>query len=313
MEAGRSTRPVAQATLDRLIVMSEERQKELDDAKDLPAEFRRLENARIKADLINSIQSGMRGYVPRISKDSLEVYKGEYATLSKPLIEKYGKDFIDASLMKLVVYRDIANDLPAQAGKEKDKKQIDDWYLSYALNNEMKKISDKQLLGKFVPKIDSVKTKTYNAALHKGLAVLMKFGKGDIASDFTAIDLNGSNAKLSSLKGKVIYVDLWATWCGPCLAEMPHYETLKEKYKDNAQIAFVSLSIDDGTDLWKKNVEGRKADGIQWLINRTKLDAYNIVGIPRTLLIDKDFKIIDMNGPPPSSKDLPAIIDNLLK
>ncbi|MEI9810832.1 MAG: hypothetical protein WDO16_24795 [Bacteroidota bacterium] len=100
---------------------------------------------------------------------------------------------------------------------------------------------------------------------------------------------------------------------GPCLAEMPHYDTLKGKYKDNPQVAFVSLSIDDGTDLWKNSVEKRKADGIQWLINRNKLDAYNIVGIPRSLVIGKDFKIVDMNGPVPSSKALPGIIDSLIK
>lgn len=313
MEAGRSAKPVAQVTIDLLIQMAAARQKELDEAKDLTVEFRRLENARVRADLINSLQAGKSSYRPRISKDSLTIYTEEYAKLVKPVLEEKMKGFVDASLMKLVVYRDVANELPQQAGKEKDKKQIDDWYLSYALNNEMKKISDKQQLAKFAPRIDTVKTKTYHVALHKALAVLLKFGKGDIASDFTAVDLDGNKTTLSSLKGKVIYVDLWATWCGPCLAEMPHYETLKEKYKENARVAFVSLSIDDGVDLWKKSVEARKADGIQWLINRNKLDAYNIVGIPRTLLIDKDFKIVDMNAPAPSAKELPGLIDNLLK
>ena len=208
--------------------------------------------------------------------------------------------------MKLVVYRDIADELVKQPGKEKDTRQINDWFASYRLNNEMKKVSDKKLLTGFTPRVDSITTKPYRDALKESLAVLLKFGKGDIASDFTAVDMNGNHIKLSSLKGKVIYVDLWATWCGPCLAEMPFYETLKEKYKANQGIAFVSLSIDDGTDLWKKNVEKRNADGIQWLINRNKLDAYNIVTIPRTLLFDKDFKVVDMNAPAPSPKSFRA-------
>ena len=130
---------------------------------------------------------------------------------------------------------------------------------------------------------------------------------------FKAIDINGAAVLLSSLRGKIIYIDLWATWCGPCLEEMPHYEALKEKYKDNPSVAFVSLSIDDNTGLWRNNMANRKAGGYQWLINRNKLDAYNIVGIPRVLLIDKNFKVVDMNAPLPSSKKLPALIESLLK
>lgn len=313
MEAGRNLKKIPQATIDTILQMAAARTKELEEVKGVSAEFKRLEYARVKADLINSLKSGLGGYRPRMSKDSLAVYMEEYTTLARPIIEKNSTGFADASLMKLVVYRDVADEVARQGGSSKDINQIHDWVLSYKLNDEMKRVSDKAQLAKFTTRIDSIKTKTYSDALHKSLATLLRFGKGDVASDFTAVDLNGKNVMLSSLKGKVIYVDLWATWCGPCLAEMPHYETLREKYKENTQVAFVSLSIDDGIDLWKRNVDQRKADGIQWLINRNKLDAYNIVGIPRTLLIDKNFKMVNMNAPAPSSKELPGMIDNLLK
>jgi thiol-disulfide isomerase/thioredoxin len=313
MEAGRNAKLVPQETIDILVKMGDDRKKELDEVKGVSSEFKRLEYARIKADLLNSLLAGQSSYRPRMSKDSLANYTAVYTPLIQPLVDKYSKDFIDASLMKLVVYRDVADGLIKKPGNEKEITQIKDWFLATKLNDEMKRISDKQELSKYSAKTDSISTKKYHDALQKSLAVLLKFGKGDMASDFTAVDMNGRKVSLSSLKGKVIYVDLWATWCGPCLAEMPHYDSLKIKYKDNNQVAFVSLSIDDGTDLWIKNVEKRNADGIQWLINRTKLDAYNIVGIPRTLLIDKNFKIVDMNGPVPSSKELPAILDNLIK
>ena len=149
--------------------------------------------------------------------------------------------------------------------------------------------------------------------MNKTLTTLLKFGKGDMAVDFKAASIEGTTVKLSSLKGKVIYVDLWATWCGPCLEEMPYFESLKEKYGSNRDIAFVSLSIDDNISLWKDNVAKRKAGGYQWLINRNKLNDYNIVGIPRILLINKNFKMVDMNAPLPSSKKLPGIIDQLVK
>ena len=311
IEAGRNVKKSAQATIDTILQIAAARKKELDAVKNIPAEFRRLEYARIKADLLNSLRAGQFSYLPRMSKDSLAAYTAEYANYVKPFLEKSNKNFIDASLMKLVVYRDVADELPMQKGKEKDGQKISDWYLSYQLNNEMKKISDKKLLAGFTVKIDSVKTAIYHRALNESLATLLKFGKGDIASDFTAVDLNGNTVSLSSLKGKIIYVDLWATWCGPCLAEMPFFEKLKEKYRSHREIVFVSLSIDDGMELWKNNVAKRNADGIQWQISRTKLDAYNIVGIPRTLLIGKDFKMIDMNAPEPSSRELPAIFDKM--
>jgi hypothetical protein len=92
-----------------------------------------------------------------------------------------------------------------------------------------------------------------------------------------------------------------------------NYETLKEKYAANPNVAFISLSIDDNTKLWKANVESRKAGGYQWLINRNKLNDYNIVSIPRTLVIDKEFKMVDMNAPAHSWKKSIGIIDALLK
>jgi thiol-disulfide isomerase/thioredoxin len=313
VEAGRNVKKIPQATIDTILQIASSRQKELDDVNDVPAEFKRLEYARIKADLINSLRAGQFSYRPRMSKDSLAAYVEEYAKIVQPLIEEKAKNFDDASLMKLVVYRDVADEVLKHPGKANDLQQIKDWMAASGLNDQMKKVSDKKQLKGFVTRIDSIKTKTYHDALDKDLRALLKFGKGDMAADFTAVDLNGNKVSLSSLKGKVIYVDLWATWCGPCLAEMPHYDSLKIKYKDNPNIVFVSLSIDDGIEPWKNNVMKRNADGYQWLINRNSLNDYNIVGIPRTLLIDRNFKIVNMDAPMPSAKELPAIIDNLVK
>src|SRR5690606_35881252 len=177
---------------------------------------------------------------------------------------------------------------------------------------EMKMHSDKEKLTSYISQVDAIKTTRYSNALKQTLDNLLKFGKGDIAKDFTAVDLEGNKVQLSDLKGKVIYVDLWATWCGPCLVEMPFYETLKQKFKINSDVAFVSLSIDNGIELWKKNVKARNADGLQWQINRNALNDYDIVSIPRSLLFDKNFIVVDMNAPMPSSNDIINLIERLL-
>ena len=313
VEAGRKIQKSAAATIDTILKIAKARQAELDTFKGITKEFRRLETARVRADLINSLLAGQNSYRPRISADSLKQYLETYRLLAEPLVARQAAGFMDASFMKMVVYRDICNEVLKYDGPAKDRAQINDWLSATSLVGEIKKLSDKNQLKTYKAKVAAVKTPAYQSALQKTLDNLLRFGKGDPAVDFTAVDLDGKKVNLSSLKGKVIYVDLWATWCGPCMAEMPHYEELKEKYRDNPAVAFVSLSIDDGAALWKKSVESRKANGIQWLINRNTLNDYDIVSIPRSLLIDKEFKMVDMNAPMPSSKEIITLIDNLIR
>jgi thiol-disulfide isomerase/thioredoxin len=314
LEAGRKIQPDTRATIDTVLKTAQQRQVALKGLTGVSSEFKRLESARIKADIINSFNK-IRTYGPsrlKLKGDTAKQYVKEYEALIAPLTMQYSKSFLDPTLLKVEVYRDIVSILIKQPAKEINKQQIEDWMKASDLVREMNKINDKEQLASFSDKIASIKTLTYKKALNKSLANSLAFGKGDSAIDFTAVDLNGNNVLLSSLKGKVIYVDLWATWCGPCMVEMPYFEKLKEHYKDNSDVAFVSLSIDDGAELWKSSVQKRNANGIQWLINRNKLSAYNIVGIPRTLIIDKDFKMVEMNAPVPSSKESEKIINSLL-
>lgn len=312
VEAGRRVQKVAKSTIDTILFITAERKKELKKVSGVSQEFRRLEEARVKADMINSLRAGMTSYKPRLSEDSLKFYADQYILLATPLIAKHAKNFTDTSLMKLVVYRDVLNEIIKHNQNSKELQNLKEWQKANALVREMKMHSDKKILSAYISQVDAITTTRYRNALKQTLDNLLKFGKGDIAKDFTGIDMEGNKVQLSDLKGKVIYVDLWATWCGPCLVEMPYYDSLKKKYKENTDIAFISLSIDDNINLWKKNVKARNADGIQWQINRNALNDYDIVSIPRSLLIDKEFKIVDMNAPMPSSKEIIPLIESLL-
>jgi len=314
MEAGRNAKQTAKETVDFILAERATRTKRLEELQGVTNQFKRLEAARIKADTINSLLGGrISFYRPKISEAALKVYDAEYRTLSDAAINNLSKDFVDFSFMKLVVYRDIAADLVPGRAQLGDAGKIKDWVRASQLITAMGKVSDKSQLRTYAEPISTIYTPQYRDALNDRLNSLLKFGKGDIAVNFIAQDLSGSAANLDALKGKVIYLDLWATWCGPCVQEMPFFEKLKEKYKDNANIAFVSLSIDDDVPLWQKNVSARKADGLQWLINRNKMLDYNVVGIPRTIIIDKSFKIADLNAPLPSAKNTEKIIEDLLK
>lgn len=312
--AGSAIKPQPQQTLQLIMDRAAERKKQLSAVQNVSAEFIRLETARIKADVLNSINSVLSYAVTSKNVTSVNEYVDAFNKLADSTKKEYQKNFIDASLMKLMVYRDIADGLVENAATSADVQKINDWYKATGIVELINHGNDKTKLAAYNKTIDSIKTTVYRNALKRHLKNLLQFGKGDVAVNFTAVDINGKKVALTNLKGKVIYVDIWATWCGPCLAEMPHLEEIKGKYSNNPNVVFVSLSIDDDgqADEWKKNVAARKAGGLQWQINREKLNAYNITTIPRTLLIDKNFKMVSMNAPLPSSKELAATIDGLI-
>lgn len=142
--------------------------------------------------------------------------------------------------------------------------------------------------------------------------------EGIMAPEFDYVNHKGGKTKLSSLKGKYLYIDIWATWCGPCRVEIPHLQKLEDRYKGK-NIEFISISIDAQKDFekWKKFVADKQLGGIQLFAdNDWKSDwiqAFKIDGIPRFILIGPDGKVINPNADRPSSSELKPFLDQLLK
>ncbi len=126
----------------------------------------------------------------------------------------------------------------------------------------------------------------------------------------------GGTTSLSDLKGKYVYIDVWATWCGPCKKEIPSLKKVEKQYHGK-NIEFVSISIDDETlhDAWKKMVTDKELGGIQLLADnnfKSKfVQDYKIQGIPRFILIDPDGNVVDANAPRPSSPKLIELFKSL--
>ena len=118
----------------------------------------------------------------------------------------------------------------------------------------------------------------------------------------------GGTTSLADFKGKYVYIDLWATWCKPCKAEIPHLEKLSKEYKGK-NIEFVSISTDYKKDWpkWEAMVKENHMEGIQLLAdNDFKSDfvhAYRVDGIPRFIIIDPEGNIVNHNAPRPSYRD----------
>jgi thiol-disulfide isomerase/thioredoxin len=139
-----------------------------------------------------------------------------------------------------------------------------------------------------------------------------------VSPGFDYVNFKGGNTKLSDLNGKYVYIDVWATWCGPCRAEIPFLKKVEEKYKGK-NIAFVSISADVDKDFekWKKFVEEKQLGGIQLFAdknwNSDFMKSYGINSIPRFILIDPSGKVVSADAARPSSPKLQEQLDALLK
>jgi thiol-disulfide isomerase/thioredoxin len=158
------------------------------------------------------------------------------------------------------------------------------------------------------PKIKEILTTNYNNTI--------AVEPGKPSPIFNYENQKGGKTSLESLKGKYVYIDVWATWCGPCRQEIPSLEKVEEQFQGK-NIAFVSISIDNIKDRekWSNLIIGKKMSGIQLLADREFnskfIREYNILAIPRFILIDTNGNIVNANAPNPSDPKLIELLNSL--
>ena len=147
--------------------------------------------------------------------------------------------------------------------------------------------------------------------------LLKNLTPGNTSPAFSYENHKGGETSLADLKGKIVYVDVWATWCGPCKREIPYLKEVEAEYHGK-EIAFVSISIDvkKDYDAWRQMVSDKELGGIQLMADtdwKSKfVTDYGIKGIPRFILIDAEGKIVNSDAPRPSSSKIRGILDGLL-
>ena len=156
-----------------------------------------------------------------------------------------------------------------------------------------------------------------NTEIEKSYNVLRKLAKGQASPKFVNYEnYKGGTTSLDDLKGKYTYIDVWATWCGPCKAEIPFLQKVEKQYHGK-NIQFLSISVDKKKDhqAWLDMVKEKELGGIQlYADNDFKsqfVQDYLIKGIPKFILLDPQGNIVTSNAPRPSNKKLVELFTEL--
>ena len=243
-------------------------------------------------DELKAIDEEMKGFVGPLSRLNEEMYKGGDRDSLNALMEPYQKQYAEYIRN---FYREHTNSYFATRFLNMDMSRLpyDDLKAAWdALDPQVQKYGDSA---------DDIR---------KELEVLAKVRPGSPAPDFTATDINGKSFTLSSLRGKVVILDFWASWCGPCRKSNPHMRELYDKYHSRG-LDLVYVSDDDSKpEAWHKAVEQDKLvgegyhhvlRGLKWDrskgmkgIDRTNdiSDKYAIHFLPTKYLIDKKGNIV---------------------
>ena len=180
------------------------------------------------------------------------------------------------------------------------------------------KVPDDKLEEVYTNFIEATKDEQTKADLQDLYTKLQHIGKGKPAPFFNFENYNGDKTSLTDLKGKFIYIDVWATWCIPCIKEIPALRRV-ENHFISQNIEFIGVSIDSQRDhdKWKNFIKSNEVKSIQLYANYEAEDSqfkedYLIGAIPRFILLDKHGKIVDANAPRPSSPKLIPLLESLV-
>lgn len=169
----------------------------------------------------------------------------------------------------------------------------------FTANNFLNAQTDLPVLEELADKLQQENpSPKYAQAFIAGIKRIKGVGVGDIAPDFSLNDPEGNQVSLSSLRGKYVLLDFWASWCGPCRKENPNVVRLYEQYKDK-DFEIYGVSLDRDKNAWIKAI---KDDNLTWVhgsdLKYWSSDVavqYGVNGIPATYLLDQEGRVIAKN------------------
>jgi thiol-disulfide isomerase/thioredoxin len=297
-------------------------------------QFIELEKARINYRLL-SLTYDYPSYNARISGNQFVYNAEDYEFLNEVSFNNVKHLLISeyASLINKHIQVNYYNAISADEHKGKSDFErnlilfdmVDSLVTDQTIRDYLKQISTLEAvqwssleIGKNVAEhyIANVKTDAYKVIVENALAKRMLLAPGQPAPAFTLTDINGQTVSLSDFRGQLVYLDFWASWCGPCRRQIPHLKKMKEAYA-NKPVAFVMISLDDDKDAWLKAVNDESLTGTMLHAEKAwssdVAQQYQIKGVPTFVLIDGEGNLIEYNSPRPSDPEASLLIDKHLK
>lgn len=322
LEGGTHLKKDYKATLHYIDSMANQRQQQLNELPNTDQKFKELETARIEADYVNSIlyypsysliyaKTRQAEMTPKTIDKFLTERKEDVATRIQHIVQD---KFLDVAAVRNVIINlmtDTINNKGLQPyfnSTPRMKEMITALKASMALRRDA---SDSTLLQANMT-AERLKNEDFANELRQKVAQARKLEVGMTAYDFTMKDAKGNIKKLSDFKGKVIYIDFWATWCGPCIQEAPHFEALSKEF-NNKDIVFLQVSTDKNSNTWKQYIKSHGKTLPQYnSVDPILKDKWAIFFIPRFVIIDKNFNIVNPYAPRPSEKQTKELLKKLL-
>jgi thiol-disulfide isomerase/thioredoxin len=318
LRSGRMVKPTLEEMVAALDSAAAHRKQELM-ALNAGDTFTRKELARIKANYANSLfyfpfynssvlfPDGNTDLTSEEHRERRRAYFDRIESIVMPLLEAISADdiYLDVEAVRMTMlhfYTEQFNDFHIPSER---------FHKLFAVANELRFVQGsmtREAYENFLTFGKNIETEEFRRVFMDRLERNSRFIEGMAAIDAVLIDLEGNRKKLSDYKGEILYVDIWATWCGPCRMESPHFRALSERYEN---IRFIAVSVDEQISTWESHQRDRDSGAVihLWAESDIRRD-WEIVEIPRFLLIDRDFTIITAGAPRPSqTEQITALLD----
>lgn len=321
LKAGTQIKETFELTKIEILKQADIRRSQLMGLKNVSKEFRDLENSRINADIIISYYK-FPSYAREIFKSkTTEEFKNKKAIFFESLVPEFN------SLLKKINedrYLDVAavrDALISFNGNNEHKNMlkgitfkplIQEMFQTIQIKKKLGEKATQQDLNEVKAYIKTMRSQEFKKELEYSLKRATEMKAGIISPDIEMTNSKGEKVMLSDFKGKFIYLDFWATWCGPCKYESPFFEKLAKEFNPN-EIVFISLSVDNPKKRWLDYLNENPRELPQYnSVDASLNKVWNIAGIPRFVVIDPNFKIVNPFAPRPSEETTKDYLKQLL-
>lgn len=270
--------------------------------------LRQFVNADVDYMRLFYMQCPLVGYTLRSMKLPEELYGSIYEEekfKDEELLAFYPEVMPYIYLYPMYAYKKMAKPLPTD--KIITSPRVAEAYVLFMLENNKDFEKHERMLRRCGHLIQTPEVK---ARVESVSAQFNRMTAGNEAMDFALPDKDGKTVRFSDFRGKIVVIDLWATWCAPCCRARPNFEALA-KEMEGKPVVFVSISCDQNEKLWKKRVA--ESDGIDLIDVKGSVNRfYGVSGIPRFMVFGKDGKIISLTAPSPNTESLKKFIQKYL-